>query len=281
MFSVASEYEIDVELSDLKKITDAIQQKYNYDFSNYAMSSFKRRIILVLKKNAIKSVDALVQRLLNDPAFFDQLILDITVNTTEMFRDPTFYKALRTQIIPILASRPEFNIWHAACSTGEEVISTAIVLKEEGLLSRAKIYASDINHVVLKKAAEAKFPQRNLELYRNNYNSMGGKGKFEDYYRAIDNELVFDRSLIESVKFKHHDLVVDSHFFKFDLILCRNVMIYFNQQLQNRVFELLHNSMFLGGFLALGSKESLIWCRIADKFEAINEAEKIFKKIKL
>jgi chemotaxis protein methyltransferase CheR len=281
MYSTQSEFDVDIELSELKQITDAVQSKYGYDFSNYAMSSFKRRVILVLKKNGIRSIEVLVQRILNDPQFFDQFILDVTVNTTEMFRDPTFFKALREQVFPILATRPEFNIWHAACSTGEEVLSTAILLKEEGLLSRAKIYATDINHIVLKKAAAARFAARNLELYKNNYQNTDPKGKLSDYYTVEDNEIQFDKNLLQNVKFKHHDLVVDNHFFKFDLILCRNVMIYFNQQLQNRVFELMHQSLFLGGFLALGNKESLIWCRIADKFETINEPEKIFKKVKL
>lgn len=281
MYGAPSEFEVDIDLGELKQITDAVQAKYGYDFSNYAMSSFKRRVILVLKKNGIKTIPILVNRIVNDPSFFDQFILDVTVNTTEMFRDPTFFKALREQVFPILNTRPEFNIWHAACSTGEEVLSTAILLKEEGLFNRAKIYATDINHVVLKKAASARFAARNLELYKNNYLSTDPKGKLSDYYTLEDNEIQFDKSLLQNVKFKHHDLVVDNHFFKFDLILCRNVMIYFNQQLQNRVFELMHSSMFLGGFLALGSKESLIWCRIADKFETINEAEKIFKKIKL
>jgi len=281
IYNPSSEPDFEIELEELKKLTDAILTKYGYDFSNYATSSFKRRIMMVLKKNGMKTVDQLVNKLMYDAAFFDQFIIDITVNTTEMFRDPSFYKTLRHTIIPILNSRPEFNIWHAACSTGEEVVSMAIILKEEGLLSRAKIYATDINHSVLKKAAEAKFPLRNQELYTQNYINTDPKGKLTDYYQVVDNELVFDKSLIENVKFKHHDLAVDHHFFKFDLILCRNVMIYFNQRLQNRVFELLHNSMFLGGFLALGAKESLIWCKIADKFETINETEKIYKKIKL
>jgi chemotaxis protein methyltransferase CheR len=216
-----------------------------------------------------------------NPAFFERFLMDITVNTTEMFRDPSFFRSLRQHLFPVLNTRPEFNIWHAACSTGEEVVSLAIALQEENLLHRAKIYATDINSKVLQKAASASFPLRNLELYTQNYNNSGAKGQLSDYYRIVDNEVVFDPSLLQNVKFKHHDLAVDHHFFKFDLILCRNVMIYFNQKLQSRVFELLHNSMFLNGFLALGAKESLIWCNIADKFEPFVESEKIYKKVKL
>jgi chemotaxis protein methyltransferase CheR len=281
MHSLQNEFDLEVDLEDLKKLTDAVLTKYGYDFGNYAMSSFKRRIIMVLKKNGIKTVDSLIQKLMFDASFFDQFILDITVNTTEMFRDPSFFKVLRNQVLPQLNTRPEFNIWHAACSTGEEVVSLAILLKEENMLHRAKIYATDINHAVLKKASEARYPIRNLELFTQNYKNTDPRDELSSYYNVVDNEVVFDPSLVTNVKFKHHDLAVDHHFFKFDLILCRNVMIYFNQKLQNRVFELLHNSMFLHGFLCLGAKESLIWCKIADKFEAFNEAEKVYKKIKL
>ncbi len=270
----------ELDLAELKALAEAVLAKYGYDFSNYAQSSFKRRIMMVLKKNGLKGVPHLIERI-GEQAFFEQFLLDITVNTTEMFRDPTFFRVLREQILPILATRPEFNIWHAACSTGEEVISTAILLREEGLLHRARIYATDINHVVLKRAAEARFPARNLDLFQANYAATAPKGQLSDYYRTVDNDLAFDKGLLQNVRFKHHDLATDEHFFKFDLVLCRNVMIYFNQQLQNRVFELLHTSLFLGGFLALGAKESMIWCRIADKFEAVNEAEKIYRKVKL
>lgn len=270
----------ELDLAELKALAEAVLAKYGYDFSNYAQSSFKRRIMMVLKKNGLKSVPHLIERI-GEQAFFEQFLLDITVNTTEMFRDPTFFRALREQILPILATRPEFNIWHAACSTGEEVISTAILLREEGLLHRARIYATDINHVVLKRAAEARFPARNLDLFQANYAATAPKGQLSDYYKNVDSDLAFDKGLLQNVRFKHHDLATDDHFFKFDLVLCRNVMIYFNQQLQNRVFELLHTSLFLGGFLALGAKESMIWCRIADKFEAVNEAEKIYRKVKL
>lgn len=281
MYNISNEFELEIELSDLKKLADAILTKYGYDFGNYAMSSFKRRVILVLKKNGLKTVDQLIQRLVHDSTFFEQFIIDITVNTTEMFRDPTFFKYLREKILPILNTRPEFNIWHAACSSGEEVLSLAIVLQEENMLHRAKVYASDINHVVLKKSQEGRYPIRNLELYQQNYTNSGAKGTFTDYYITKDNEILFNPQLLQNVKFKHHDLAVDHHFFKFDLILCRNVLIYFNQDLQNRVFDLLHSSLFLGGFLALGAKESMVWCKIADKFESVNEVEKVYKKIKL
>jgi chemotaxis protein methyltransferase CheR len=273
--------DIELELEELKRLTDALYAKFGYDFSNYAMSSFKRRVILVLRKNGMKTLAPLMKKLMQDPCFFDQFLVDITVNTTEMFRDPSFYAVLRSQVLPMLSARPDFNIWHAACSTGEEVMSLAILLREEGLHHRANIYATDINHVVLKRAATGRFPLRNRELSTSNYELTNPKASLADYYTIADNEMVFDPTLIEKVKFKHHDLAVDHHFFKFDLVLCRNVMIYFNQDLQNRVFDLLLNSMFMGGYLALGAKESLIWCKSADKFEAVDEMERVFKKVKL
>lgn len=281
MLNRPDEESIHIELEELNKLTDAIFTKYGYDFSNYAISSFKRRVTMVLKKYGLKSVDKLIQRLLFEPSFFEQFILDITVNTTEMFRDPTFYKVLKSQVIPVLATKPEFNIWHAACSTGEEVVSTAILLEQEGILNKAKIYATDINHSVLQKAASAAFPYRNYELYSENYKKTELPGALDDYFTIENNLMQFDKRLIQNVKFKHHDLARDVHFYKFDLILCRNVMIYFNQELQNRVFELLHQSLFMNGFLCLGAKESLIWCKIADKFETVNYHEKIFRKVKL
>lgn len=280
MFNRPDEEIIQIELEEITKLTDAIFTKYGYDFGNYAISSFKRRILMVLKKYGLKNVDKLIQKILFDPAFFEQFVLDITVNTTEMFRDPTFYKALKQQVIPILATKPEFNVWHAACSTGEEVISLAILLDQEGILNKAKIYATDINHVVLQKAASASFPVRNLDFYHENYAKTEFPGQLSDYYTIENGMMQFDKRLIQNVKFKHHDLARDVHFYKFDLILCRNVMIYFNQELQNRVFELLHNSLFMNGILCLGAKESLIWCKIADKFETVNSHEKIFRKIK-
>lgn len=280
MFNRPDDEIIQIELEEITKLTDAIFTKYGYDFSNYAISSFKRRILMVLKKYGLKSVDKLIQKILFDPAFFEQFVLDITVNTTEMFRDPTFYKALKQQVIPFLATKPEFNVWHAACSTGEEVVSLAILLDQEGILNKAKIYATDINHVVLQKAATAAFPIRNQDFYHENYAKTEFPGKLSDYYTIENGMMQFDKRLIQNVKFKHHDLARDVHFYKFDLILCRNVMIYFNQELQNRVFELLHNSLFMNGILCLGAKESLIWCKIADKFETVNSHEKIFRKIK-
>ena len=275
-----TEPDFDFELSDIKRLTDVIHTKYGFDFENYALSSFKRRVISVIKKYHIKSFEALLQKVIHDAHFFEQFVMDITVNTTEMFRDPSFFWLLRTQILPELALKPSFNVWHAACSTGEEVLSLAILMKELGILRQAKVYATDINQNVLKKASLAKIPLRTLSLAETNYLATNPDAKLSNYYHVIDGEVQFDQELIKHVKFKHHDLAVDSHFYKFDLILCRNILIYFNQVLQNRVFELLHQSLFPMGLLALGSKESMIWCKIADKYEVISDVEKIYRKVR-
>lgn len=282
-FTFGEEPEINVELSDLQDLANAILAKYGYDFTNYAMSSFKRRILFVMKKRGFQDIAQLKKAILKDPTFFEQFIVDITVNTTELFRDPSFWRALREQVFPVLAEKPEFNIWHAACSSGEEVISMAILLREYGILDKANIYATDINTVVLQQAQQAKYPRRYIEQFEANYKEVNPHGNLSHYYTLVNGgEMIqFDLSLIEKVKFKHHDLVVDKPFFKFDLILCRNVMIYFNQKLQDAVLDLLHASLFLGGYLAIGTKESLIWCKSADKFEEVNAHERIYRKVKL
>lgn len=277
------EPELNVELSDLQDLTYAILAKYGYDFTNYAMSSFKRRILFVMKKRGFQEIGQLKKAILKDPSFFEQFIVDITVNTTELFRDPSFWVALREQVLPVLNEKPEFNIWHAACSSGEEVISMAILLEESGMREKANIYATDINMVVLQQAQQARYPKRYIDQFEENYKAVNPHGDLSRYYSPVKGTdlIQFSPTLIEKVRFKHHDLVVDKPFFKFDLILCRNVMIYFNQKLQDAVLDLLHASLFLGGFLAIGTKESLIWCKSADKFEEVNAHERIYRKIKL
>lgn len=280
MYRNPQEQEMELEREELMELSRAVRIKYNVDFSDYAQSSFKRRVIMVLKKHGIKTVAYLIQRIENDPEFFDQFLLDITVNTTELFRDPSFWVFFRSHVLPEFREKPDIQIWHAAASSGEEVLSMAILLKEEGLWDKARFYGTDINHKVLKRAAEARYPHRNLELFQSNYIAAGGKAQLSDYYTEKQGEIYFDKHLLKNVNFKLHDLALDESFFKFDIILCRNVMIYFNQNLQNKVFNLLHTSLYLGGYLCLGAKESLIWCRIADKFQTINDHEKIYRKIK-
>lgn len=271
----------DIEISDLRRITELVKEQYKYDFTNYAMSSFRRRILRIMELYKFSSADLLIKRLKDDRSFFDEFISEITVNVTEMFRDPSFWRELRDNVIPnILLNHNTISIWHAGCSSGEEVFSMAILLKEMGILNKAKIIATDIDKVILDKAKLGHYSMKNMELNEKNYIRFEGKSGFKNYFTESNGKAVMDKTLIENVSFREHDLVQGVVFNKFDLILCRNVMIYFNQNLQNEVLKKHHESLFKYGYLVIGSKESLIWCEIANKFIVVNNEEKVYKKIK-
>lgn len=269
----------EIDIADLKKITEVVKSKYNYDFTNYAMSSFKRRISRILEMHNM-TIEALMRKL-NEPPFLDDFLNEITVNVTEMFRDPSFWRVLRDDIIPgILLNHQKIRIWHAGCSSGEEVFSMAILLKEMNLLDSASLIATDLDTNILERAKAGEYNLKNMELNEKNYIRYQGSGSLKDYYSEKNGKAVMDKSLVENVSFRKHDLVNGEVFNKFDLVLCRNVMIYFNQTLQNEVLKKFHESLFKYGYLAIGSKESLIWCDIANKFIIVNNEEKIYKKIK-
>lgn len=269
----------EIDIADLKKITEVVKSKYKYDFTNYAMSSFKRRISRILEMNNM-TIDTLMRKL-NEPDFLDDFLNEITVNVTEMFRDPSFWRVLRDDIIPgILLNHQKIRIWHAGCSSGEEVFSMAIMLRELGLLENASIIATDLDTNILERARSGVYNLKNMELNEKNYIRYQGTGSLKDYYEDVNGKAVMDKTLVENVSFRKHDLVNGEIFNKFDLVLCRNVMIYFNQTLQNEVLKKFHESLFKYGYLAIGSKESLIWCDIANKFIIVNNEEKIYKKIK-
>lgn len=271
----------EIEISDLRKLTEAIRLYRNYDFTNYAMSSFKRRILRVLEIGQIPSVEHLIQKIREEEGYIDELLTEITVNVTEMFRDPSFWRVVRDHIIPnILLNHNTISIWHAGCSSGEEVFTMAILLKEMGIYDKAKIIATDLDKVILDKARRGEYAAKNMDLNNKNYIRFQGTNKLEDYYKVSGGKVFMDKSLLEGVSFREHDLVRGSIFNKFDIILCRNVMIYFNQTLQNEVLKKLHESLFKYGYLTIGSKESLIWCDIANKFIVVNNDEKIYKKIR-
>ena len=270
----------ELDISDLKRITELVKHKYNCDFTNYAMSSFKRRVLRILEMQKI-DVETLISRLNDSPAYFEGFLNEITVNVTEMFRDPPFWRAMRDNIIPaILMNHKTFKIWHAGCSSGEEVLSMNILLKEMGILQDVAIIATDLDSRILQKAKEGVQSLKSMDLNEKNYVRFQGKGNLKDHYTVKDDQAVFDKELLQNVSFRKHDLVLGELFNKFDLILCRNVMIYFNQKLQNEVLKKFHESMFRYGYLAIGSKESLIWCDIANKFLVVNREEKIYKKLK-
>ncbi len=272
----------ELEIAQLRTLTDLLKSRFDYDFSNYAMSSFKRRVQRILELYKFSSFESLVEKLQgSDEKFFHEFLSEITVNVTEMFRDPTFWLELRENILPnIFSENRNISIWHAGCSSGEEVYSMAITLQEMGLLDRAKIVATDIDHAILQRAKDGIVPIKNMELNSKNYERASGTQTLDKYYKEQSGKAYMDKTLVKDVVYREHNLVSEVAFSKFDLILCRNVMIYFNQNLQNQVLKVFHESLFKYSYLAVGSKESLIWCEVANKFSIINNEEKIYKKVK-
>ncbi|GIV39131.1 MAG: chemotaxis protein R [Thermonema sp.] len=272
----------EIEIAQLRRLIEMIKKRYDYDFSNYAMSSFRRRVQRFIELFRIENMEELIRKLELDKQFFKTFLSEITVNVTEMFRDPTFWVELRDEIIPsILMNKKEFRVWHAGCSSGEEVFSMAILLDEMGILDQVEIVATDIDYSILDKAQQATYNLRNMEeVNKKNYQRFMGKRTLEAYYKVEDGKAVMDKTLLRNVQFVEHNLVNGEKIGVFDLILCRNVMIYFNQTLQNEVLKLFHASLPRYGYLAIGSKESLIWCEYANKFIIVNNNEKIYKKIR-
>jgi chemotaxis protein methyltransferase CheR len=272
----------DVEISEIRTLCQVIHENYKYDFSNYAISSLKRRIIRFLDLYKIQSMAVLIDKIKTDATFFKTFLNELTVNVTEMFRDPSLWRDLREKVLPNLFSTQDtIKIWHAGCSSGEEVYSMCILLKENGWLDKAKIWATDIDENIISKAKNAKYSLKNMqEVNEKNYIRFEGPNKLSDYYREESGLAVMDTSLVQNVTYRTHDLVKSGVFNKFDLILCRNVMIYFNQQLQNDVFKMFHESLFNYSYFIIGAKESLIWSDVANKFITVNQEEKIFKKVK-
>lgn len=265
---------------EIQLLLEAIYLKYGYDFRNYAKASVKRRIQQRLTLSRLADISAMQHKILYDKPFFETLLLDLSINVTEMYRDPSFYQILREKVIPILKTYPFIKIWHAGCSTGEEVYSMAIFLKEEGLLDKSLIYATDINEVVLKKAKEGIYPIDRIKEYTINYQKAGGRESFANYYTAKYDAVIMNKSLKKNMVFSQHNLATDSEFGEMHLIMCRNVLIYFDDELENRVFSLFHESLVRQGFLCLGSKESLSFSKYAKHFKEFVPREKIYRKIK-
>jgi chemotaxis protein methyltransferase CheR len=271
---------ITIDDTEFKELLESIRFIYGYDFTEYAELSVKRRIVHFMKNRDIYALDKLGKMLLKDEHMFEEFVQELSVTVTEMFRDPTFYKSIRDKVVKRLATYPILRIWIAGCATGQEVYSMAILLKEENLLERSIIYATDINQKSLKIAREGVYPLGSMKLYTSNYMEAGGKKSFSEYYIAKYNSVLFDKSLRENVVFSPHNLVADKSFNEFQFIICRNVLMYFNQDLQNRVVNLFHESLCSFGFLGLGDKESLLFADKKDCFEETDRKEKIFMKMK-
>ncbi|MCI3945433.1 chemotaxis protein CheR [Pseudomonas syringae] len=264
---------------ELRLLIEAIYLKYSYDFRDYSGASIKRRVVHALRQFDCATISALQERVLHDPAAFMQLLQILTIPVSEMFRDPLHFLAIRKEVVPVLRTYPSIKVWIAGCSTGEEVYSTAILLREEGLLERTIIYATDINPSSLEKAKQGIFSMDNLRTYTENYRQSGGQRHFADYYTSAYDHVIFDKTLCENVTFADHSLATDSVFSETQFISCRNVLIYFNKKLQDRAFGLFHDSLCHRGFLALGSKETLDFSAYGDAFETLVKPERIYRKL--
>ena len=264
---------------ELRLLVEAIFQRYSQDFRDYSPASFKRRVLLAQRQLNYPTISSIQENILRDPLAFTQLLQFMTVLVSDMFRDPAYFLALRHQVVPILQTYPSIKVWVAGCSTGEEVYSLAILLREEGLLERAIIYATDINPVSLERARLGIFPLERMRSYTANYHKAGGLRSFSDYYTAAYNGALFDKTLRDTVTFADHSLSTDSVFSETQLISCRNVLIYFNQKLQDRAVGLFHESLSHRGFLGLGAKESLDFSAWRDRFEPLSKPDRIFRKL--
>ena len=269
----------ELERLELELLLEAIHRRYGFDFREYASSSLKRRIWRRIRAEGLESVSGLQEAVLHDPVVMERLLLDLSINVTSMFRDPTFYSAFRAQVVPLLKTWPFLRVWNAGCSSGEETYSLAILLREEGLYDRSRIYATDINEAVLEQARAGVFPLEKMQEYTQNYLRAGGTSAFSEYYVAAYDGAQFQRSLMDNVVFAQHNLASDRSFNEFHAIVCRNVMIYFDRSLQDRVHELFYESLAMFGVLVLGHKESIRFTRFADRYEELDAGERIYRKV--
>ncbi|MGV3488230.1 MAG: CheR family methyltransferase [Tuberibacillus sp.] len=270
----------DIERIEIDLLLQGLYAWCGYDFRNYAYNSIKRRILHRVEAEKVETITALLDKVLHDASCLQRLMADFSINVTEMFRDPLFFRQFREKVVPLLHTYPSIRIWHAGCSTGEEVYSMAILLEEEGLYERTKIYATDINTAVLKKAKAGVFPLENMKKYTSNYLLAGGTEAFSNYYSVTKNGVKFDPSLSRNIVFAQHNLVTDHSFNEFHVIICRNVLIYFDKMLQKRVHELFYNSLTQLGVLGLGDKETIYFTDKADCYEAISDKQKLYRKIR-
>ncbi|MCS7188819.1 MAG: protein-glutamate O-methyltransferase CheR [Bacteroidia bacterium] len=263
---------------ELEHFFQIMLTKYGEDFRGYAPASLKRRLGTVLKRYGLPNMQTLNQRLLTQPEYYERFISEITVSTTELFRDPSAWVALKNQLVPLFASFPQVHIWHVGCSTGEEVLSVAILLQEMGLYDRTQIYATDIDRSALEQAQKATYPLRHRELYEKNLKAVLPNVPFSKYAWEEQGNLVFSPSLLRGVRFLRHNVVTESTFGKFEIILCRNLLIYLTPSLQDQVVTKLIRALQAGGIFMIGTKESLFWCQAAQQLIPLNEVERIYQK---
>lgn len=264
---------------EIRLLIEAVFLRYGHDFRDYAPASMKRRVLQAQQKMGLPSISALQERVLHNAAEFAVLLQYLTVPVSEMFRDPAYFLALRHHVVPVLRTYPSIKVWVAGCSTGEEPYSLAILLREEGLLDKTILYATDINHASLERARQGIYSLDSMQAFTRNYQKAGGTRSFSDYYTAAYGGAVFDKTLREGITFADHSLATDAVFSETHLVSCRNVLIYFNRKLQDRALGLFHESLAHRGFLGLGSKETLDFSAFAGRFEAVSRPERIYRKL--
>ena len=267
-----------IEEIELELLLEAIFRRYGYDFRHYSRASIARRVRHFLATSEYVRISEITSRILYDEAFFQNLLEDFSVTVTEMFRDPDVYATLRREVIPFLKTYPFLKVWHAGCASGQEVYSLAILLMEEGLYKRTTIYATDFNEGVLDKARQGIYPIVEVKKYIDNYRRAGGVSSLTDYFDAHYESVIMSQALKKNITFARHNLVADQVFGEMHLILCRNVLIYFDKTLQGRVLGLLNDSLIRGGFLCLGKKESLRFSEIGDRYEEFAKQMQIYRK---
>jgi chemotaxis protein methyltransferase CheR len=265
---------------ELDLLLNEVSTLYGYDFTHYARTSLKRRVMRLMILDRFPSFAEFLFRVRNDDDYLPHLVEELTVNVTEMFRDPHVFKIIREQVLPVLATHPFIRIWHAGCASGEEVYSMAILLQEANLLDRSLLYATDLNATVIENIKRGVFPLSQMKQYSENYIQSGGKADFSTYYTAKYDWVKFNESLKSKMIASTHNLVIDRSFNEFQMIFCRNVLIYFDKELQERVLSLFDDSLEKLGFLVLGSKENIRFSGIADMYSQVQPREKIWRKIK-
>lgn len=265
---------------EIRLLLEAIYERYQYDFREYAMASLKRRVVQAAERLGCQSVSGLQERVLHDGGeTFARLLPFLTVPVSEMFRDPGYFQALRRFVVPVLATYPSLKVWVAGCSTGEEVYSLAILLREEGLLERTRIYATDINHQSLESAEAGIYALDRVRQFSENHRLAGGVGSLSSYYHAAHGRAVFDKTLRQRIVFSDHSLTTDSVFAEVQLVSCRNVLIYFNRLLQDRVIGLFHEALCPRGFLGLGAKESVRFSSYAPHFAEVERGARLYRRV--
>jgi chemotaxis protein methyltransferase CheR len=263
---------------ELQLLVDAIYLKYHYDFRAYARASLKRRLGTAMVRFSCDTLSQLQDRILHDPAAFPRLLEYLTVQVSDMFRDPSYFLSLRRVVLPLLRTYPSLKIWVAGCSAGEEVYSLAILLREEGLLARSIIYATDINATALQKAEAGVYELDRVAGFTDNHRRSGARSSLSDYYTAAYGNAVFDKSLRKHIVFSDHSLATDSVFAEVQLVSCRNVLIYFDRALQDRALGLFREALCRRGFLGIGPRESIRFSAHADAFDELVRDDRIYQK---